>query len=75
MSTTQRRSGIKKGVKLSDIYGDMNQQNPAISCFIQIEDKRIDKKKKKELTVITHQQIPSTAGVGTPCSARGRFAL
>ena len=66
MSTTQRRSGIKKGVKLSDIYGDMNQQKSAISCFIQIEEKRIDKKKKKEPTVITHQQHSISSRGGNP---------
>ena len=41
---------LKEGIKLQDVYGDIKLQKAAISNFIQIEEKRVDLKKKLEET-------------------------
>ena len=39
---------LKGGVNVLDVYGDLKMQKAAIVDFIQIEEKRLDPKKKME---------------------------
>ena len=46
----QLRAGLqlKEGIQVSDIYGDLKQQKSAVLNFIQIEEKRVELKKRLE---------------------------
>ena len=37
---------LKEGIKLNEVYGDIQLQKAALSNFIQIEEKRLDIRKK-----------------------------
>ena len=50
---------LKEGIKLNDVYGDIQMQKAALSNFIQIEEKRVDLKKKNWKKHLVHIYINS----------------
>ena len=64
---------INEAVKITDIYGDLNQQKLAISSFIQIEEKRLDKLKcDSSLLQVNPLPVDTVAGHILPGGSSAR---